>query len=185
VPKFQRSSRIPWSRAAALALIVMAPITAWAAQGFTISSPAYKMGQKMPAKYTCDKNSVNPPLIFGTPPSGTKSFAILGWDDDAPGGLASTWVVYDIPATASALPEAVPEGATPMNFKQGLNTAGKLGYSGPCPSAGAKPHRVYFDLYAINLPSLGLPAGASLVQVHNAIKQHKLLEAKLMGLAAR
>jgi Raf kinase inhibitor-like YbhB/YbcL family protein len=163
----------------------MAPITAWAAQGFTITSPAYKAGQKMPAKYTCAVDNVNPPLEFGTPPAGTKSLAILGWDDDAPGGLASTWVVYDIPTTTSALPEAVPEGANPMNFKQGVNTAGKLKYSGPCPLAGASARHIYFDFYALNVPSLGLPAGASLAQVHNAIKKHKLLEAKLMGLAAR
>lgn len=138
----------------------------------------------MPAKYTCDRTSVNPPLAFTAVPSGTKSFAVLGWDD-APGALASTWVVYDIPATATSLPEAVPEGASPMNFKQGRNSAGKLGYSGPCPVAGGKPHRIYFDLYAIDAPSLGLPAGASLARVHAAIKRHRLLEAKLMGFASR
>jgi phosphatidylethanolamine-binding protein (PEBP) family uncharacterized protein len=50
---------------------------------------------------------------------------------------------------------------------------------------GAKARRIYFDLYAIDVPSLGLPAGAGLAQVHTAIKKHKLLEAKLLGLVAR
>ena len=167
-----------------MVLIAVVPFVARAAQSFTVSSSAYKAGQTIPAKYTCAKESVNPPLEFGTPPSRTKSFAILGWDD-APGGLAASWVVYDIPATATGMPEAVAAGATVADFKQGRNSAGKLNYSGPCPALGGKPHRVYFDLYAINAPSLGLKAGASLTEVHDAIKKHKLLEAKLMGVTAR
>lgn len=168
-----------------IGLIAVLPWAAGAVQGLSLSSSAYTAGQTMPAKYTCAPASVNPPLTFLAPPPNTKSFAILGWDDSAPGGLASTWVVYDIPITATGIPQAVPEGASAINFKQGRNSAGKLGYSGPCPVAGGKPHRIYFDLYAIDVPSLGLKGGASLDTVHNAIKKHKLLEAKLMGFAAR
>lgn len=155
------------------------------AAGFTISSPMFTQGAKLPTSITCDGVGNSPALEFGTPPKGTKSFAILGWDDDAPSGLASQWVVYDIPISTKSLPEAVPVGSSVNGFKQGKNSFGKLGWSAPCPSKGAKAHHYYIDFYAINATSLGLPAGSSLNAVHSAIKKHKLLEAKLLGIYGR
>jgi len=154
---------------------------ALAAPGFTLSSPAFTPAGPIPAPYTCQGQGQSPPLSFAHPPAGTKSFAILGWDDDAPGGLASQWVLYDLPPTTTSLPANVPVGAMRANFKQGKNTYGKLGYSAPCAKTG-KTHHIYFDLYALNVASLGLPAGASLNAVHAAIKRHRIQEAKLLGL---
>ncbi len=153
--------------------------------GFTVKSPTYAEGGKLPKSITCDGAGNSPALEFGTPPKGTKSFAILGWDDDAPTGLASQWVVYDIPITTKSLPEGIAVGSSVNGFKQGKNSFGKLGWSAPCPAKGAKAHHYYIDFYAINATSLGLPTSSSLNAVHSAIKKHKLLEAKLMGIYGR
>ena len=153
--------------------------------GFTVSSPSFAQGSSLPKQITCDGTGVSPALEFGTPPEGTKSLAILGWDDDAPSGLASQWVVYDIPTTVKGFGEGIPLGSSVKNFKQGKNSFGVLGWSAPCPKKGGKPHHYYIDFYAINVPSLGLAPGSSLNAVHNAIKKHKLLEAKLMGVYGR
>ena len=155
------------------------------AAGFTVSSPAFKQGETLPTRFTCDGAGVSFPLSFGTPPAGTQSFAILGWDDDAPNGLANQWAAYDIPLTTKGLPEGVPLGANVMGFKQGSNSYGKLGWSAICPAKGAKGHHYYIDFYAIKTATLGLPAGANWNTVHSAIKRTKLLEAKLMGVYAR
>ena len=87
--------------------------------------------------------------------------------------------------TTTALPEGVPLGATSLGFKQGINSYGKLGWSAICPAKGATGHHYYIDFYAINTATLGLPAGAKWNTVHNAIKQHKIMEAKLMGVYSR
>lgn len=152
-----------------------------AAPAFTLSSPAFAPGQAIPAQYTCVGQGQSPSLRFANPPTGTKSFAILGWDDDAKGGLASQWVLYDLPSSTAGIPANIAAGAVGANFKQGQNTYGKLGYSGPCAKDG-KRHHIYFDLYALNVPSLDLPAGASLEAVHTQIKKHRIKEAKLLGL---
>ncbi len=155
------------------------------AAGFTVSSSAFKQGTTIPRRFTCDGTGVSFPLSFGTPPAGTKSYAILGWDDDAPSGLSNQWAAYDIPLTMKGLPEGVPLGATVMGFKQGSNSYGKLGWSAACPAKGAKGHHYYIDLYAIKTATLGLPAAANWNTVHSAIKRTKLLEAKLMGVYSR
>lgn len=152
---------------------------------FAVTSPAFAQGATIPARFTCTGLGSSPQLAFKNPPKGTKSLAILGWDDDAPGGLASIWVAYDLAPDTVGLPEGVPLGASVLGFKQGRNTSGKLGFSAPCPARGDRAHHYYWDIYALNVSSLGLPAGASLNAVHSAIKKHKLLEVKLMGVYAR
>lgn len=169
----------PLSLAASLALAS----SALAAPGFSLSSPAFNQGASIPPAFTCDGAGLSPTLRFAHPPAGTRSFAILGWDDDAPGGLASTWVVYDIPAGTKELLEGMRTGSD-QGVRQGRNTYGKLGYSAPCPAKG-KAHHYYFDLYALDVPSLGLPPGASLARVHAAIRKHRIQEAKLLGLYRR
>lgn len=148
--------------------------------GFSLRSPAFAWGSSIPAQYTCVGQGQSPPLSFANLPAGTQSLAILGWDDEAVGGLASLWVLYDLATNASGLPAHVPPGATGSTFKQGKNTYRKPGYTAPC--AKAKTHHIYFDLYALDVPSLGLAAGSGLEAVHAAIKKHKIQEAKLLGL---
>ncbi len=169
-------------------LLVLASLTGTLAANqprFTVTSPAFTQGGTIPVRFTCADVGSSPALEFKNLPSGTKSIAILGWDDDAPGGLASTWVAYDLAPNTAGLPEGVPVGANVLGFKQGKNTSGKLGFSAPCPAKGDKPHHYYWDIYALNVSSLGLPAGSSLNAVHGAIKKHKMQEAKLLGVYGR
>ncbi|WP_216326108.1 hypothetical protein [Deinococcus aestuarii] len=121
---------------------------------------------------------VTPDLRLGTPPAGTKSLAVIFWDE-RPGGLSGRWSVFDLPlGTARLAPGAAPGAAArpaPGGGRVTRNEAGQLSYTAPC---GKGKHDLYVDLYALDVPSLNLPAGTPLQQVHAAIKRHRILEAK-------
>ena len=114
-----------------------------AAAPFTLKSTDFKAGGAIPDKFTfnsfgCTGDNVSPELEWSNPPAGTKSFALMVHDPDAPTGGAGFWhwVVYNIPADAKTLPQgagkadnsAIPKGAT-----QGNTDFGSPGYGGPCP----------------------------------------------------
>ncbi len=144
-----------------------------------ISSSAFKEGQKIPLKYTCDGQDVSPPLEWGHAPGGTKSFALICEDPDAPGGTWVHWVIYGIPADRKALDESVrPERELDRGIRQGKNSWPRIGYGGPCPPGGT--HRYYFKLYALDTV-LTLSPGATKEQLLAAMKGHILEEAHLMG----
>lgn len=145
------------------------------AQPFTLSSPAFKPGDPLPKASSC--GGASPPLVFANLPKGTQSLAVLGWDESRT-GLKTTWVVYDLPASTQSLDRGVKIGPP---GKQGKNSQNKQSYSLECPVATGTSHRYYFDLYAIKVSSLGLPAGASLEAVHKAIQKYRIQEAKLMA----
>jgi len=149
----------------------------------TIISPAFSEGETIPVQYTCDGNDISPPLTWSDPPDGTVSFALISDDPDAPMGTWVHWVVYDIPADVSGLPENVPEKpALDNGAVQGVNDFGSIGYGGPCPPSGI--HRYYFKLYAIDA-KLGLKSGAAKDMVLEAMRGHVLAEAQLMGRYSR
>ena len=145
-----------------------------------VSSTAFAEGEAIPAKYTCDEKNVSPPLKWSGIPAGTKSLALLADDPDAPAGTWVHWVLYDLPASVTQLPEDLPKGQhTPGGGKQGLNDFKHLGYGGPCPPSG-KPHRYFFKLYALDA-ILDLKPGASKKNVEHAMEKHTLAQAQLMG----
>jgi Raf kinase inhibitor-like YbhB/YbcL family protein len=145
-----------------------------------VSSTAFSEGQPIPEKYTCDARNVSPPLQWSGAPESTKSLVLIGDDPDAPVGTWVHWVLYDLPATVSALPEDLPKSQhTPQGAKQGLNDFKHLGYGGPCPPPG-KPHRYFFKLYAVDTV-LNLPPGLRKQDVERAIEKHVLAEGRLMG----
>lgn len=147
---------------------------------FELKSALLNQGQSIPKKYTCDGSDVSVPLTWTDPPAGTKSFALIADDPDAPMGTFVHWVMYDLPAEARQLPEGVPKQETLQDgSKQGRNDFGRIGYGGPCPPPG-KPHRYFFKLYALGT-KIGLPPGSTKQQVLNAIKGHTLGETQLMG----
>jgi Raf kinase inhibitor-like YbhB/YbcL family protein len=144
-----------------------------------LESTAFTDKGLIPSKYTCDGEDISPPLSWSEPPSGTKSLALIVDDPDAPGKTFVHWVLYDIPATARALPDNVAaEGNLPSGSLQGKNDFGKLGYGGPCPPGGT--HRYFFKLYALDT-KLGLESGATKAQVLVSMDGHILAEAELMG----
>jgi len=115
---------------------------------------------------------------------GTRSFALVCDDPDAPRGTFTHWVVFNLPAESRELSEGVPAEATlPNGTCQGTNGFGKVGYGGPAPPPG-KPHHYFFKLYALDGP-LDLKPGATKDEVLAAARGHVLGEAQLMGLYAR
>lgn len=147
---------------------------------FKLSSPAFQAGGAIPQKFTCQGEDVSPELNWSEVPANTQSFALIMDDPDAPGGTFTHWVLFDLPADTPQLAE----GAGPDNTGSpigvgGNNGVNQTGYLGPCPPSGS--HRYYFRLYALDVPSLNLKAGASRSEVEDALKNHIRGAAELMG----
>ncbi len=144
-----------------------------------ITSSAFQAEGMIPSKYTCDGADISPPLEWKNAPEGTRAFAIICEDPDAPGRTWIHWVLYDLPATATKLPERVPPNRQlDSGGKHGTTSARSLGYHGPCPPSGT--HRYYFKLYALDRPT-GLEPGATKEQFLSAAKGHILAATEVMG----
>ena len=144
-----------------------------------LSSTAFHKEGMIPDKYTCDGADVSPSLAWGSAPEGTKSFALICDDPDAPMGTWVHWVYYDIPPETEGLPENVIPKEHPANGGvQGINDFRKIGYGGPCPPGGT--HRYFFKLYALDT-LLNLSPGATKAQLLKAMEGHILGQAELMG----
>ncbi len=146
----------------------------------SISSPAFQDGERIPAKYTCQGQDISPPLKWNRVPNETQSLALILDDPDAPSGVFTHWVIFNLPPDSRELPEAVPAASQlPSGALQGKNDFGKIGYGGPCPPPGY-PHRYRFTLYALDR-QLDLKAGSSKQQVLNAMEGHILAQGQLTG----
>ncbi len=151
---------------------------------FELDCSAFKEGELIPKKHTCEGEDLSPPLRWNHPPAGTRSFALIADDPDAPGRTWVHWVLYNIPLDLCGPAEGTPtQEILPNGAQQGLNDSQEIGYGGPCPPPG-KPHRYYFKLYALDC-ELALKSRATKVQVVDAMKGHVLAEASLMGRFAR
>jgi Raf kinase inhibitor-like YbhB/YbcL family protein len=151
-----------------------------AAMKMQLTSEAFAEGQSIPARYTGEGDDISPPLHWNNPPPGTKSFALICDDPDAPMGTWVHWVLYDLPATLSSLPAKTPAVETlPNGARQGITDFKQVGYGGPYPPPG-KPHRYFFKLYALDT-ALGLKARATKPQLLKAMEGHILAETSLMG----
>ena len=149
-----------------------------------LTSAAFADGQPIPAKYTGDALDISPPLAWTNKPPGTKSFALIADDPDAPAGDWTHWVIYDLPPTAAALAEDTLKVPQLRNgAKQGLNDFKKTGYGGPAPPPG-KAHRYYFKLYALDTMT-GLAPGAAKKDLLKAMDGHVLGEGRVMGTCQR
>lgn len=145
-----------------------------------LKSSAFKNGEDIPRKYTCDGTDLSPPLRWENAPAGTKGFALIVDDPDAPVGTWVHWVIYDLPAGTADLAEGAPAAETlPGGAKQGVNDFRRVGYGGPCPPSGPA-HRYFFKLYALDRET-NLKPRATKQQLLDAIKGHILAETQLMG----
>jgi Raf kinase inhibitor-like YbhB/YbcL family protein len=144
-----------------------------------ITSSAFKEGDMIPAKYTCDGADISPPLQWDSVPEGTVSIALISDDPDAPMGTWVHWVLFNLPGATTSLAENVPPDKTLANgARQGTNDFRKIGYGGPCPPGGT--HRYYFKIYALDA-QLDLQAGANKKELLRAMQGHILAEGQLMG----
>jgi Raf kinase inhibitor-like YbhB/YbcL family protein len=146
----------------------------------TLTCEAFKNGESIPGKFTCSGVDASPALAWSGVPTGTRSLALIVDDPDAGAGTWVHWLIFNIPAEATALPEGVP-GKKELDdgAKQGRNDFRKIGYAGPCPPPGG-PHRYFFRLYALDM-MLDLASGATRDAVEQAMNGHILAETHLMG----
>ncbi|MGQ9634037.1 MAG: YbhB/YbcL family Raf kinase inhibitor-like protein [Bryobacteraceae bacterium] len=143
-----------------------------------ITSPAFPNGGTIPKLHTCEGADLSPALEWSGEPAGTKSFALIVDDPDAPAGTWNHWLLYDIPASVHALAQGLKPGSVGVS---GTNDFGRPGYGGPCPPKGHGPHRYYFRLYALDVPSLGLGPGVRRAPLDRALRSHILAQAEYMG----
>jgi Raf kinase inhibitor-like YbhB/YbcL family protein len=148
-----------------------------------VTSRAFAANEPIPQKYTGDGDNLSPPLSWEGQPDGTKSFALICDDPDAPNGTFVHWVIFNIPSDRHTLPEAVPTNNEVFNALQGKNDLGDIGYDGPAPPKG-KPHHYFFRVYALD-KLLDLKAGASRKDLDEAMRGHILHEGQLVGLYGR
>jgi len=143
-----------------------------------VISNAFKDGEMIPAKYTCDGEDVSPQISWQDAPTGTKSFVLICDDPDAPMGIWVHWVVFNIPVSVTEFAQ----GADPKKIgaTEGINSWGtkKLGFGGPCPPSNT--HRYYFTVYAVS-KIIDLDKKATKEDVLAAIKGHELAQGQLMG----
>jgi Raf kinase inhibitor-like YbhB/YbcL family protein len=162
-----------------------------AAASFKLMSPDFKNNGTVPDKnvfnsFGCTGENTSPALEWSNPPEGTKSFAVLMHDPDAPTGGAGFWhwIVYDIPATTTSLPAGAGKAdgsALPQGAKQGHTDFGTVGYGGPCPPPGSGKHHYNITVYALKVDKLDVPANATASFVGFNANANALGKAKLTG----
>ena len=154
-----------------------------ASMAFSLTSSSFVHGGEIPSRYTCEGDDISPPLAWSGAPAGTRSLALIVDDPDAPDPKAPKmvwvhWVLYNIPPSASGLPEAVATDALPAGTREGTNDWKRTGYGGPCPPIGR--HRYFHKLYALDTELSGLSSPTK-AELEAAMEGHVLAKAELMG----
>ncbi len=149
----------------------------------SIHSDAFSSGNAIPARFTCDDQDISPQIMWQDVPAGAKSLVLIVDDPDAPDPAAPKmtwvhWLLYNIPVSATSLPEGVQDEELPAGTLLGQNDWKRTGYGGPCPPIGR--HRYFFKFYALDrvLEDLHTPAKAKL---EAAMQGHILEKAELIG----
>ena len=162
--------------AVVILLTAFAPFAAGGAK-LKVTSSAFQEGGNIPSKFTCDGSDTSPSFQITGVPSEAKSLVLIADDPDAPGGLFTHWLVWNIPSQTNS----IAEGSAP-NGVQGANDFGKSGYRGPCPPTGV--HRYSFKIFALDR-ELELRSGAKRSQVNAAMKGHVIAQGELVGRYSR
>lgn len=150
---------------------------------FDLTSNAFAANGSIPAKYTCEGADISPPLKWSTEPANTRSLVLIVDDPDAPDPAAPKmvyvhWVVYNIPAGTTTLPENAAKTGLPSGARHGSNDWKKQTYGGPCPPIGR--HRYFHKLYALDTVLTGLN-NPTKTQLEQAMRGHTLGTAELIG----
>ena len=152
---------------------------AFALSDMELTSPAFEPGGRIPREHTGEGENISPPLEWTRVPDGTRSFAIVCHDPDAP--LVSDgsygfvhWVLYNVPASVTSLPAGTPD------YSSGLSGFGKDGYGGPMPPPGHGTHHYFFWLFALSAEP-DLDDGLSFSELLERIEPHTLGMNRLVG----
>jgi Raf kinase inhibitor-like YbhB/YbcL family protein len=145
-----------------------------AASSISITSSSFQAGGDIPAKFTCDGTNVSPALQIGGVPNEAKSLVLIVDDPDAPRGLFTHWIIWNIDPKTTR----VAENSAPAAGVQGTNDFGKRNYGGPCPPSGT--HRYFFKIFALDT-KLELKPNAHRAELDAAMRGHVLAQGELMG----
>lgn len=170
-----------------LGSFLVLPLVALAGtEEFQILSTAFRSGERIPDVYTCKGADRSPPLTWSQPPQGTRTFALIMDDPDAPGGTFTHWIAWNIPSSLRALPEGVHLKTLDPDIREGKNDFGAIGYRGPCPPRGHGVHHYRFRLFALKEPiPPSLPEGATVQELNRLLSGRILREAILVGTFSR
>lgn len=139
-----------------------------------LRSHAFGNNERIPEKYTCEGENINPPLEIRDVPQATKSLALIMEDIDAPGGIWVHWIFWNLdPDTLK-----IEEGVSPKGVIEGMTDFGTRGYGGPCPPSGE--HRYIFRAYALD-DKFDIPKSALKKDLLDVIEQHILDSTELVG----
>lgn len=147
-----------------------------------IKSSVFKQGEFIPKRFTKDGENISPPLFWSSPPEGTKALALIVEDPDAPLGVFTHWIIYNISPNIKELPINIPKKEKIESLggaKQGRNDFGNIGYEGPSPPFGS-PHRYIFKLYALK-EKLELPLKVKRKKFLEAVKKKQIQVTELIG----
>lgn len=178
----------------ALSVCLLALSATAVAGDFTLSSPDLQQATQVDERHVydgfgCSGGNVSPALRWDNVPEGTKSFALMVHDPDAPTGSGWWhWVVWNIPADTRQLPAGAGSAdgrALPGGAVQGRTDFGGPGYGGPCPPPGSAPHRYFFRLHALSVEQLDLPADATAAFVGFNVNGNTLAVAELVPVYSR
>lgn len=162
-----------------------------------LSSPAFGNGERMPEQYTCEGDDMSPPLQWSAAPSGTKSFAVLCDDPDAPNGTFHHWALFDLPAVQTEIHDGYANEAhvaevgpavaigTVRTVRQAVNDFGNAFWGGPCPPPGHGTHHYHFRLLALDVERLDVGESPDCTAVASAARPHVIEEAELIGTYSR
>lgn len=145
---------------------------------FRAWSTAFDDGGTIPARHSKEGENVAPAIEWAEPPSGTRSFALLCKDPDAPSGVFTHWLIWDIPGDVSSIAEGCTPGLVGVS---GTNDFGEEGYGGPLPPKGHGPHRYIFKVLALDMKRIPLPHGARHGEFERALWGHVIEEAHVTG----
>lgn len=150
-----------------------------------VSVPSFNDGEAIPLKHAAEGDNASPAIEWGTPPEGTQSFLVIVDDPDAAEPKPFVhWVLFDVPGDATGIGEGLgsdPVLQKPENAKQGVNSAGKIGYMGPRPPLEDPAHNYHFQVFALNLSQVPVDPGATREDVLAAIEGHVIAKGEIVG----
>jgi Raf kinase inhibitor-like YbhB/YbcL family protein len=149
-----------------------------------VTSPSFHHEGEIPTQFTCEGGDASPELRWNGVPPAAKSIALIVDDPDAPDPKAPKrtwvhWVLFDVPVSATGLPQGAAQGGLPAGTRIGKNDWGKAAWGGPCPPIGR--HRYFFKVYALDTMLGNLGGDAGKPELERAMKGHVLAEGVLMG----